>query len=247
MKFIETWKISLARMPERELMDNKKLLVVDDEQGIRDIIKEYVGQENYEVLEAADGVDALKQFRNNEIAMVILDVMLPKMDGWSVCREIRKISRVPIIMLSARGEEYDKLFGFELGVDDYMVKPFSPKELLARMKAIFSRSIEKPDDHKEPGRLKFQELLIDLDARDVYLQEKLINLTPKEFDLLSFLVQNPNKVFSRDQLLNLVWGYDFIGDDRTVDTHIKMLRLSLKEYRKWIITVWGIGYKFEVR
>lgn len=228
-------------------MDNKKILIVDDEQGIREIIKEYVAPENYEIIEAADGVEALNLFKGNDVAMVLLDVMLPRMDGWSVCREIRKVSRVPIIMLTARGEEYDKLFGFELGVDDYIVKPFSPRELLARIKAIFARSCDRQEEIKPSNTLKLEELRIDFDARDVYLRDKLISLTPKEYDLLSFLVQNPNKVFSRDQLLNLVWGYDFIGDDRTVDTHIKMLRLSLKEYRKWIITVWGIGYKFDVR
>jgi DNA-binding response OmpR family regulator len=228
-------------------MENNTILVVDDEQGIRDIIKEYVVLENYEIIEAVDGVEAMNLFKANEIAMVLLDVMLPKMDGWSVCREIRKISKVPIIMLTARGEEYDKLFGFELGVDDYMVKPFSPKELLARMKAIFSRSGERMEEIKPVNRVKIENFMIDFDARNVYLNDKLISMTPKEYDLLSFLVQNPNKVFSRDQLLNLVWGYDFVGDDRTVDTHVKMLRNSLMEYRKWIITAWGIGYKFEAR
>jgi DNA-binding response OmpR family regulator len=171
--------------------------------------------------------------------------MLPKMDGWTVCREIRKGSGVPIIMLSARGEEYDKLFGFELGVDDYLVKPFSPKELLARMKAIFARSDAKKAEEPKSNRLQIDDFTIDFDAHNVYLKGQHISLTPKEYELLSFFAQNQNKVFSRDQLLNLVWGYDFIGDDRTVDTHIKMLRESLKEYRKWIVTVWGIGYKFE--
>lgn len=226
-------------------MDKRRILVVDDEQGIRDIIKEYVVREDYEIVEAADGVEALNSMKSQEFSMVILDIMLPKLDGWTVCREIRKISDLPIIMLSARGEEYDKLFGFELGIDDYLVKPFSPKELLARMKAIFARSDARRAVPPEVNSMQIDEFEIDFDARNVYLHQKQINLTPKEYDLLSFLVKNQNKVFSRVQLLNLVWGYDFIGDDRTVDTHIKMLRESLMEYRKWIVTVWGIGYKFE--
>jgi len=226
-------------------MNNRKILVVDDEQGIRDIIKEYVVSESYEIVEASDGVEAMNHFKTKDISMVILDVMLPKMDGWTVCREIRRVSTIPIIMLSARGEEYDKLFGFELGVDDYLVKPFSPKELLARMKAIFARSAVSKEEVPVTNRLQMEEFLIDFDARNVYLEKRIINLTPKEYDLLSFFVQNQNKVFSRGQLLNLVWGYEFTGDDRTVDTHVKMLRESLKQYRKWIVTVWGIGYKFE--
>ncbi len=227
-------------------MDKKQILVIDDEQGIRDIIKEYVSLEDFEIVEAADGVEGLSKFKTHEINLVILDVMLPKMDGWKVCREIRSISNVPIIMLSARGEEYDKLFGFELGVDDYMVKPFSPKELLARMKAVLLRSLT---DNKKPvvqNRLQLDQLQIDFDARNVFIDDKPINLTPKEYDLLNFFVNNQGKVFSRDQILNLVWGYDFYGDVRTVDTHVKMLRESIKQYRKWIVTSWGIGYKFEV-
>ncbi len=226
-------------------MDKRRILIVDDEQGIQDIIKEYVANEDYEIVEATDGVEALNYFQAQEFSMVILDIMLPKMDGWTVCREIRKRSDIPIIMLSARGEEYDKLFGFELGVDDYMVKPFSPKELLARMKAIFARSVGRIHMESSGNRLKIENFEIDFDARNVTLNQQRITLTPKEYDLLSFFVKNQNKVFSRDQLLNLVWGYDFIGDDRTVDTHIKMLRESLKDYRRWIVTVWGIGYKFE--
>lgn len=226
-------------------MNKKLILVVDDEQGIRDIIKEYLLPEDFEVIEAVDGVDGLNKFKNHNIAFVILDVMLPRMDGWKVCREIRSYSRVPIIMLTARGEEYDKLFGFELGVDDYMVKPFSPKELLARIKAILLRSNLPIEEPIKSNRVQLADLLIDFDARNVYLQQNLIRMTPKEFDLLSFFVNHPGKVFSRDQLLNLVWGYEFLGDVRTVDTHVKMLRESLGKYRKWIVTAWGIGYKFE--
>jgi len=226
-------------------MDKKLILVVDDEQGIRDIIREYLIPEDFEVIEAVDGVDGINKFKNNNIAFVILDVMLPKMDGWKVCREIRAISRVPIIMLTARGEEYDKLFGFELGVDDYIVKPFSPKELLARIKAIFMRSNLPIVEITKPNRLLIADLLIDFDARNVFIGTEAINMTPKEYDLFNFFMNNQGKVFSREQLLNLVWGYEFLGDARTVDTHVKMLRISLGKYRKWIVTAWGIGYKFE--
>ncbi|MDD3206808.1 response regulator transcription factor [Lacrimispora defluvii] len=227
-------------------MDKKQILVVDDEQGIRDIINEYLVLEDFEVIEAIDGVDGLNKFKNHLISVVILDVMLPKMDGWKVCREIRATSSVPIIMLTARGEEYDKLFGFELGIDDYMVKPFSPKELLARIKAILGRSNKVVEEPEKLNRLQIEEVLIDFDARSVYLGKKLLSMTPKEYDLFSFFVNNQGKVFSREQLLNQVWGYEFLGDVRTVDTHIKMLRETLGKYRKWITTAWGIGYKFQV-
>jgi DNA-binding response OmpR family regulator len=227
-------------------VDKKQILVVDDEQGIRDILKEYLMLEDFEVIEAVDGVDGLNKFKNNSISFVILDVMLPKMDGWKVCREIRSTSGVPIIMLTARGEEYDKLFGFELGVDDYMVKPFSPKELLARLKAILGRSNKVVKELEKPNKIQIEEVLIDFDARSVYIGKKLLSMTPKEYDLFSFFVNNQGKVFSREQLLNQVWGYEFSGDVRTVDTHVKMLRETLGKYRKWITTAWGIGYKFKV-
>ncbi len=227
-------------------MINMSVLVIDDEQGIRDIIKEYLALEEFKVIEAIDGVDGINKFKNHEIALVILDVMLPKMDGWKVCREIRSLSNVPIIMLTARGEEYDKLFGFELGVDDYIVKPFSPKELLARMKAILSRASAVLETQEKPNQMQIKKLTINFDARNVHIGNEQINLTPKEYDLLHFFVKNQGKVFSREQLLNLVWGYEFLGDVRTVDTHVKMLRESLRDYRKWIVTAWGIGYKFEV-
>lgn len=228
-------------------MGNYKILIVDDEPGIRDIIKEYASFENYEIDEASDGVEALNRFKMDSYDMVILDLMMPKMDGWTVCREIRKTSRVPVIMLTARGEEYDKLFGFELGVDDYVVKPFSPRELMARMKAVINRSVKTEEKVQKENKIKLEDLTINFDSRTVLLKNKVITLTPREYDLLSFFVQNQNKVFSREQLLSSVWGYDFSGDDRTVDTHIKMLRESLQKYRKWIVTVWGVGYKFEVR
>jgi len=220
---------------------NKRLLIVDDEELIRDVIKEYISRENLVADEAADGIQALQLFKQFNYDLIILDVMMPGMDGWNVCREIRKTSQVPVIMLTARGEEYDKLLGFELGVDDYMVKPFSPRELLARMKAIMRRSVrDEPDDY-----ISLEGLTIVFDAHNVYVDDQLVNLTPKEYELLSFFARNTNRVFSREQLLDLVWGYDFMGDTRTVDTHIKMLRESLGVYRKFIVTVWGTGYKFE--
>lgn len=223
-------------------MGRERILIVDDEQRIREMIREYANPEEYAITEAADGIEALKLFKEQEFSLIILDVMMPKMDGWSVCRDIRKTSRVPVIMLTARGEEYDKLFGFELGVDDYIVKPFSPKELMARIKAIIRRS--KPSIEDNANRIIIEGLIVEFESRNVYVDGNLKNLTPKEYELLQFLVQHPNKVFSRDQLLNSVWGYDYAGDDRTVDTHVKMLRENLEGYRSFIATVWGTGYKF---
>ncbi len=226
-------------------MEKIKILIADDEERIRDMIKEYTSLEEFQIDEASDGVEALNLAKQVQYSLIVLDVMMPRMDGWSVCREIRKTSQVPIIMLTARGEEYDKLFGFELGVDDYIIKPFSPKELLARMKAIIRRSTSTGDSTPKRDRASFEGLVIEFNSRNVYIDENIVSLTPKEYELLSFFVHNPNMVFSRDQLLNSVWGYDFIGDDRTVDTHVKMLRESLGSYRKFIVTVWGTGYKFE--
>lgn len=226
-------------------MGKTKLLIVDDEERIREMIKEYTSLEEFEIDEASDGVEALNLSRKGQYSLIILDVMMPKMDGWSVCREIRKDSQVPIIMLTARGEEYDKLFGFEMGVDDYIVKPFSPKELLARIKAIIRRSEAKTKSTVKTESISIEGLLIEFHSRNVYVDGEHKSLTPKEYELLSFLVNNQNMVFSRAQLLNSVWGYDFAGDDRTVDTHIKMLRESLGVYRNFIVTVWGTGYKFE--
>ncbi|WP_309294769.1 response regulator transcription factor [Desulfotruncus alcoholivorax] len=238
---------------DRGLSDSKdsnkgiRILIVDDEERIREIIREYSSLEGYAIDEASDGIEALRFFKQHEYALVILDVMMPRMDGWSVCKEIRKTSQVPVIMLTARGEEYDKLFGFELGVDDYIVKPFSPKELLARMKAIIRRSSTAGESNQNKDSISFEGLVIEYNSRNVYVDGNPVNLTPKEYELLSFFTQNPNMVFSREQLLNSVWGYDFTGDNRTVDTHVKMLRESLADYRKFIVTVWGIGYKFDTR
>lgn len=225
-----------------QTIDQLNVLIVDDERGIREIIREYLELEGCVVFEASDGKQAVDVFESQTIDFMILDVMLPKMDGWQVLKSVRKSKPVPVIMLTARGEEYDKLFGFELGVDDYMVKPFSPKELIARMKAVLSRSQKQviAENKKQLG-----DLSIHFDSRRVSLGQESLNLTPKEYDLLSFLIQHPNKVFTRDQLLDLVWGYEFVGDARTVDTHVKMLRENLKQYRRWIVTVWGVGYKFE--
>lgn len=227
-------------------MEEKKILIVDDEPGIRDMIKEYISLDGFSADEAADGEEALELISKNEYDLLLLDVMMPKINGWKVLTKIRETSNVPVIMLTARGEEYDKLFGFDLGADDYMIKPFSPKELLARMKAILRRSESQKDnitDDKETD--EFGGLKIEYFSRNVYVDGNLISLTPKEFELLSFFAHNEHYVFTREQLLSKVWGYDFYGDERTVDTHIKMLRDSLKNYRDYIVTVWGTGYKFE--
>lgn len=226
-------------------MIEEKILIADDEELLRSMLKEYLSPAGYVVDEAANGAEAMMLFKKNKYALVVLDVMMPKMDGWSVCREIRQISNVPVIMLTARGEEYDKLFGFELGVDDYLVKPFSPRELLARIKAIIRRSGGTPIPAAQDNKISFEGLEIDFDAHNVYVDGMVINLTPKEYDLLNFFARHPNQVFSREQLLENVWSYDFTGYDRTVDTHVKMLRESLGRYRKFIVTVWGTGYKFE--
>lgn len=218
-----------------------KLLIVDDEVKIREVVKEYAKLSGYEVSEASDGVEALDLFQEEHFDCVVLDIMMPKMDGYSACREMRKIRRVPIIMLSARHEEYDKLLGFELGVDDYVVKPFSPKELMARINVVIDRNTEKAQTAYD-----FEGLHVNVDARVVSIDGDKIFLTPKEFDLLLYLIVNKNTAIHREVLLENVWNYNYFGDDRTVDTHIKMLRHNLGPYRKFISTVRGTGYKFEV-
>jgi DNA-binding response OmpR family regulator len=223
-------------------MNGKRILLVDDEQRLRQMLRGYIEHEGYQVVEAVDGAEALRLFSEQQFSLVILDVMMPNVDGWTVCREIRSTSNVPVIMLTARGEEYDRLFGFDLGVDDYLVKPFSPKELLARMKAIFRRTEQNSTPSTE---IVLDGLQIELKSRTVTADGQTLTLTPREFDLLSFLAQHQNQVFSREQLLNSVWGYDFVGDSRTVDTHVKMLRDHLGQYRRFLITVWGVGYKFQ--
>lgn len=219
-----------------------KLLIVDDEKNIRELLKEYLSISNYTISEAADGLEALKLIEQEAFDLIILDVMMPKVDGWTVCREVRLKNRTPIIMLTARGEEYDKLLGFELGIDDYVVKPFSPKELTARIKAVLARSASV-EEH--PSTFVYDGLKLDIDARTLTRDGERISLSPKEYDLLQYFMENPSRAFSREQLLTSVWGYDFYGDDRTVDSHIKSLRERLGRYRSWIATVWGLGYKFE--
>ncbi len=220
-----------------------KLLVVDDEQKIREVIREYSEFNGYSVDEAEDGMSAVGLVKLNDYDLIIMDIMMPKLDGFTACKEIKKIKNIPIIMLSARGEEYDKLFGFELGVDDYVVKPFSPKELMARVNAVIARSKASSDTSKD--ELVFGGLVINIPARTVTVDGKKIELTPKEYELLFYLVENRNLALSRDKLLQDIWGYDFFGDDRTIDTHIKNLRNNLGPYRDFIVTLRGVGYKFE--
>lgn len=220
------------------------ILIVDDEINIRKVVREYAEFSGYEVTEAENGMEAVNLCKNNDFDLIIMDIMMPRLDGYSACKEIRKIKSIPVIMLSARGEEYDKLFGFEIGVDDYVVKPFSPKELMARVKVVLKRNSISEDSSRQ-DKFVFEGLEIDISGREVYVNGEKASMTPKEYDLLFYLVRNKNIALSRDKLLEEVWGYDFFGDDRTVDTHIKMLRNSLGEYRKFIVTLRGMGYKFE--
>lgn len=218
-----------------------RLLIVDDEAKIREVLRLYAEFEGHDCVEAEDGMQAVKLARDNNFDIIIMDVMMPKLDGYYAVKEIRKFSQVPVIMLSARTEEYDRLFGFEVGVDDYVVKPFSPKEVMARVAALLKRV--------NPGKgatIVSEGLEIDIPGRNVYVDGKKVNMTPKEYELLFYLAQNRGIAISREQLLSNVWGYDFYGDDRTVDTHIKMLRSSLGRYREKIVTLRGLGYKMEL-
>lgn len=229
-----------------------RLLIVDDEIKIRTVIREYAEFHDYEVDEAEDGQTAVDMVKENDYDIIVMDIMMPKLDGYSACKEIRKFKHTPIILLSARSEEYDKLFGFELGIDDYVVKPFSPKELMARINAVVTR-------HKmivaaagaaaapavEETSYDFGGVHIDTSARTVTVDDEKIEMTPKEYDLLCYLIKNKNQALSREQLLEDIWGYDFYGDDRTIDTHIKNLRNHLGPYRDYIVTLRGVGYKFE--
>ena len=227
---------------EAAVMAKSRILIVDDEKNIRNVVREYAEFEGYETEEAEDGMQAVEKCRSEDFDCIVMDIMMPRLDGYSAVKEIRKTKQIPVIMLSARGEEYDKLFGFEIGVDDYVVKPFSPKELLARIRAVIKRSgaAAAPAD-----KLKFEGLEINMSGREVLVDGVPASLTPKEYDLLFYLVKNKGIALSREKLLEEVWGYDFYGDDRTVDTHIKMLRNSLGEYRKFIVTLRGMGYKFD--
>lgn len=219
-----------------------KVLVVDDEILIRNVIKEYLENENYQVIEAENGIEAIEKVKTNtNIDFIIMDIMMPKMDGFQAIEEIYHLAAIPTIMLSARKEEYDKLMGFDLGIDDYLTKPFSPKELVARVKAIMKRS------HPVLGEIyQYKELKIDFKAHAVSIRNQELKLTPKEYDLLVYFIENEHIALSREVLLSRLWGYDFFGDDRTIDTHIKMLRNNLGEYRDLITTVRGVGYKFEL-
>jgi DNA-binding response OmpR family regulator len=220
-----------------------EILICDDESGIRSIIKKYAEFEGFSVTEAKDGLEAVNICRQKNFDLVIMDIMMPELDGFSACREIRKKSNVPIIMLSARGEEYDKINGFEVGIDDYVVKPFSPKELMLRVNAVIRRF--KGTDESKNEIVSFEGLTIDFTARLVYLDGVRIDMSPKEYDLLFYMVRNRNIALSREKLISDVWGYDFFGDDRTLDTHIKLLRKTLGDYSKFIVTLRGVGYRFE--
>ena len=215
-----------------------RVLVVDDEKLIRDVIKEYLLLENIGVEEASNGEEALNEVKQEDFDIILMDIMMPKMDGYTACREIKKIKDIPFIMLSARGEEYDKLIGFDLGIDDYVTKPFSPKELVARIKAVTKRREVTSNIYEIKG-IKLDNL-----AHDVFVDNKKIYLTPKEYELLKYFIDNKNIALSRENLLSHIWGYDFYGDDRTVDTHVKTLRKNLGKYKDMIVTVRGLGYKF---
>ncbi|MBA4700453.1 MAG: response regulator transcription factor [Ruminococcus sp.] len=224
----------------------RKILIVDDEEAIRKGLKEYAEFMNYEVIEASDGMQAVNICKDQDFDVIIMDVMMPKLDGFTASKEIRKIKDIPILMLSARSEEYDKLFGFELGIDDYVTKPFSPREVLARINVIINRNSGRTAQVNDVHETyKFDGLEVDITARSVVIDGTKTELTPKEYDLLFYLVKNQNIALSREKLLTEVWGYDFYGDDRTVDTHIKTLRVSLGDYKEKIATLRGVGYRFE--
>lgn len=225
-------------------MDKIKILVVDDETRMRKLVKDFLVREGYQVLEAGDGLEALDIFyEEKDIALIILDVMMPKLDGWQVCREIRDNSKVPIIMLTARSEERDELQGFEMGVDEYISKPFSPKILVARVGAILRRTVGTEENHI----LEAGGIVIDKSAHLVTIDNQPIELSFKEFELLTYFVENQGLALSREKILNNVWNYDYFGDARTIDTHVKKLRSKLGDKGEYIHTIWGMGYKFEVK
>lgn len=215
------------------------VLIIDDEDLIRDVVKEYCLNENYKVFEASNGIEGLDILENEDIDIIVLDIMMPKMDGYTFFSKMKEKYNIPTIVLSARGEEYDKLFGFSVGIDDYLTKPFSPRELIARIKAILKRSKKIESDI-----FIYKGIKVDFKGRVLYIDNKEVNITPKEFELLSFFIKNPNTAITREQILNKVWGYDYFGDDRTIDTHIKILRNKMGPYRNLIVTVRSIGYKF---
>lgn len=231
------------RQEQKVMGDKIKILVVDDESRMRKLVRDFLEREGYQVLEAGDGLEAMELFyEEKDIALLILDVMMPKMDGWQVCREIRQSSKVPIIMLTARSEERDELQGFQLGVDEYISKPFSPKILVARVGAILRRT-----QGLEPGeQIEAGGIVIDKAAHIVKIDGKTVDLSYKEFELLSYFLENQGIALSREKILNNVWNYDYFGDARTIDTHVKKLRSKLGEKGEYIKTIWGMGYKFEV-
>lgn len=234
---------TIFRRKSRKESFRMKILIVDDEINIRNVVREYAEHEGFQTDEAADGMEAIAMAKAQNYDLIIMDVMMPRLDGFSACKEIRKIKDTPIIILSARDDEYDQQHGFDLGIDDYVTKPFSPPLLMARVKAVVSRRNTSRGNISDP--IVFEGLEINMSGREVYVDGKRANMTPKEYDLLFYLVKNRNIALTRDKLLEEVWGYDFFGDDRTVDTHIKMLRNSLGDYRKFIVTLRGMGYKFE--
>ncbi|MBR1732030.1 MAG: response regulator transcription factor [Ruminococcus sp.] len=221
-----------------------KILVVDDEARIRQLIRKYAEFEGHTIEEAVDGMQAIDICRKNKYDLIIMDVMMPELDGFSACREIRKFSNTPVIMLSARGDEYDKIHGFELGSDDYVVKPFSPKELMMRVNAVIKRSGSGGEKEKKDV-FTFEGLNVDFSARIVTIDGKRVEMTPKEYELFFYMVKNKGLALTREKLISEVWGYDFFGDERTLDTHIKLLRKSLGDYSKCIVTLRGVGYRFE--
>lgn len=222
-----------------------KLLIVDDEEKIRSIIKKYAEFEGYEIMEAGDGMQAVSLCRDNDFDLIILDIMMPELDGFSTCKEIFKFKKIPVIMLSARGEEYDKIHGFELGIDDYVVKPFSPRELMMRVNVVISRNKRTATDTEGHEVYEKEGLIVDFTGRMVLIDGKKVDMTPKEYELIFYMVKNRGIALTREKLISEVWGYDYYGDDRTLDTHIKLLRNSLGEYRKYLVTLRGVGYRFE--
>ena len=228
-------------------MNNRKILIVDDDQNICELLRLYIEKEGYTTAEAHDGEQAVELFNREQPALILLDIMLPKMDGWQVCREIRKTSDVPIIMLTAKGEVFDKILGLELGADDYVVKPFEAKEVVARIRAVLRRTGASDEDAVK--EVRWDKLVINLTNYELIVDGKQIDTPPKELELLYHLASNPNKVFTRDQLLDQVWGFEYYGDSRTVDVHVKRIREKIDGVSdKWELrTVWGVGYKFETK
>ncbi|OUN86836.1 MULTISPECIES: response regulator transcription factor [Eubacteriales] len=228
-------------------MPNQKILIVDDDQNICELLRLYLAKEGYETLIAHDGEKALELFEQNKPNMVLLDVMMPKMDGWEVCRRIRAQANTPIIMLTAKGETFDKVLGLELGADDYVVKPFDSKEVVARIKAVLRRC--NPEESGKDGVIQFENLSLDMSRYELKVKGKVVEAPPKELELLAYLAGHPNRVFTRDQLLDEVWGFEYYGDSRTIDVHIKRLREKLEgASEQWSLkTVWGVGYKFEAK